>query len=65
MNQAWKNDKKPNFRLDCGLFVPNVDPQFFFRILSLLLDIVTSYYSVQLKGKLVIQSFAGFISTSC
>ena len=36
MNEAWENDKKPNFGNDFGPFVPKLSAKFFSRVLPLL-----------------------------
>ena len=36
MNEAWENDKKPNFGPDFGPFAPKLPANFFSRVLPLL-----------------------------
>ena len=37
MVQSWKNDKKPKFWIDFGPCAPNLSPQFFLRVILLLI----------------------------
>ena len=59
MNQTWKNDKNPSFRIDLGPFRPNLCPKTFFPqfYFYYMLDIVTSYGSMQFQGKLMNQTW--------
>ena len=59
MKQTGENGKKPNFGPDFGLLGPNLGPKPFLWVLPLLvlvLVIVPSYHSMQLKGKLMNQT---------
>ena len=55
MNQTWKDDEKPNFVPSFGLLGSNLDPKTFFCefYLHYFLNIIPSYYSMQLKEELM------------
>ena len=54
MNQAWVNDKKPNFGPDSGPLDPNLDVKNFFHgfYLCQMLEIVACYHCIQFQEKL-------------
>ena len=59
MKKALENIKKPNLELDFGLFTPKLEPpknflEFYFHKL---LSIVSSYYRMQFKVKLMIETW--------
>ena len=59
MNQAWENGKKTNLGLDFDPFGLNLSPLIFYCRFYLCkeIDMVPSYHTMQIKGKLMNQSW--------